>query len=82
MQVFCKDIKTHKVAETAPTDVYSFTAPCTTFSNIGNMEGIEDKDGKGILSLCSLNYITKHKPKVVIAENVAAIANSRHKPQF
>lgn len=43
-----------------------------------NKEGIHDKRGTGTLATYALAYISERKPKVVVAENVASLASSRH----
>ena len=76
--VFFDDVTARNVKEMPKVDVYSFTAPCVTFSDAGKREGVYDKAGTGTLANYSLAYISEAKPKVVVAENVASLASSRH----
>lgn len=49
-------------------DVYSFTAPCQSFSRAGKLLGVDDE--RGLLFNYCLQYIMLRKPKVVVSENV------------
>ena len=77
--VFYADVKSRNLKDMARTDVYSFTAPCVTFSTAGKSQGVNDQKGLGALMLNSLAYIGQHLPKVVVAENVASLTAPRHR---
>ena len=53
-------------------DIYSFTAPCTSYSVAGKMEGAGNRDGK--LLFKALEFIQLKKPKVIISENAPTLA--------
>ena len=79
-KIFFQNVKGRATADMPSTDLFSFAAPCTSFSPAGKQDGIHDKAGSGTLACYSLAYISEFKPKVVVAENVASLASSRHKP--
>ena len=66
---FDKDILTRDTATLPPSDVFAFTAPCTSYSPLGTRDGVSDKQGDGLLIFESLKFIDIHKPRIVIAEN-------------
>ena len=61
------DVATRVTADTPPTDVYVWGAPCVTFSNAGNGAGVADP--RGLLGKKSMEYITLHKPRLAIMES-------------
>ena len=55
-------------------DVYSFASPCTSFSNAGKRDGIENPNGA--LFFKSLEVIAAVRPRLVISENVPQVATA------
>ena len=66
--MFVQNVKGRAVAKMPSTGLFSFVAPCTSFSPAGKQDGIHDKAGSGTLACYSLAYISELKPKVVVAE--------------
>ena len=69
---FHSDILLRDNAELMPVDIYSFTPPCVTFSQLGRQTGEDGPTGQ--LWKESIKYVAKHKPKIVIAENSSTLA--------
>ncbi|CAE7607080.1 ngoBIM [Symbiodinium sp. CCMP2592] len=68
-QIF-EDINGRDVAGLPSSDIYCIGAPCQPFSRQGHGKGIRDPGGRGVLLLQSLAYISIHKPRLVILEQV------------
>ena len=68
------DIRTRVVATTPPVDCLVSGFPCQPFSGLGGREGVADT--RGLLVSFTLDYVDHHRPRVVICENVAAIATT------
>ena len=76
-QVFYRDVLTRPQVDQLPkVDVYSFSAPCVTFSTLGKRDGAA---GDGLLGMSSLIYIQTHLPALVISENVASIIHKKNR---
>ena len=59
-EVFYRDVLTRPQVDQLPkVDVYSFSAPCVTFSTLGKRDGAA---GDGLLGMSSLIYIQTHLP--------------------
>jgi DNA-cytosine methyltransferase len=59
-------------------DLYVFGPPCQAFSRSGKQLGATDPVN-GTLTLQSLMYIAKHKPPMILMEQVPAILQEKHK---
>jgi len=76
-EVFYLDVLTRPQVDQLPkVDVYSFSAPCVTFSTLGKRDGAA---GDGLLGMSSLIYIQTHLPALVISENVASIIHKKNR---
>ena len=75
--LYYRDCLTRPACNQLPkVDVYSFSAPCTTFSTLGHRAGVE---GDGVLGMSSLVYIQHHRPALVVSENVASITFEKNR---
>lgn len=64
-------------------DILFSSSPCTSVSNIGLRNGAERDSGTASsLMWHNLHYIEKARPKIVIWENVAAIAKGKNRQNF
>ena len=70
-----KDISEVSAGEKPSADVYFFGPPCQCYSPSGKREGVEDSKGRGVIVLHSLTYISVHKPRLVIMEEVPEFAS-------
>jgi DNA-cytosine methyltransferase len=59
-------------------DLYVFGPPCQAFSSSGKQLGATDPVN-GTLTLQSLMYIAKHKPSMILMEQVPAILQEKHR---
>ncbi|WP_120850437.1 DNA cytosine methyltransferase [Helicobacter pylori] len=54
--------------------------PCQPFSTLGSLQGFEDKRGTLFFTICEI--IKKHKPKIVVLENVKNLINHNKGESF
>ena len=74
--VWYEDVADRDVQTMPAVDVFSFTGPCPSWSNIGrrapgDLRGHDDP--RGGLGTLSLEYVRVHKPRVLLSENVATL---------
>ena len=74
-----KDVQKRSVHKMLPVDLYVAGPPCQPWSKAGKMMGLEDMKGRGVLLFSTLEYISQHRPKVVVLENVATLARPKFK---
>lgn len=67
-----EDVVGRDVADVPKVDVYVWGAPCQPWSLQGRRQGA--RDPRGGLAKHALRYITRHRPRVTIMENVANFA--------
>jgi len=72
------DIKDRDNATAPPCDLFVSGAPCPAGSSAGPRLGLDNKPNRGVLILHSLNYVQKHRPRVVIFENVKGLTFKQH----
>jgi len=72
-QRFFKNVTTRTLHDVPYCDIFGLTAPCTSFSQAGNREGLSRFEGK--LYYYSLLYVAKRHPKLVISEIVPTLAH-------
>ena len=78
-KVFKDDVK--DVSKNSYTDVYVWGAPCIAYSKQGKGQGVKVPTGR--LLTYSMKYISKHRPRLTVMENVPGLALMRkHKPVF
>lgn len=77
--VVCGDINEH-LDEIPNHDILIGGFPCQPFSTLGKLKGFDDE--RGTLFFTIKTIITKHKPKVVVLENVKNIMNHDHGKTF
>lgn len=65
---FVKDLATIKPEEVSKADVLIGGFPCQEFSSCGPLRGLESERGRLYKTLIS--YMSVHKPKIVVGENV------------
>lgn len=70
-----------KIDSLPAADIWTYSFPCTDLSIAGNKVGFEGKHSSLIYEVYRL-LKTSPKPKILIMENVANIANSTFMPQF
>jgi len=61
-----------------PCDLLLAGFPCQPFSIAGNGAGLADSQGRGVVVNGILRYVAKHKPRVVMLENVKGLV-ARHR---
>ena len=76
-QVF-EDISSRTPEQEVYCDVYVTTPPCQTYSSAGKRKGTQDERGK--LVHFSLKYIQRHRPRLVIMENVKGLKQKKFRP--
>ncbi|WP_187850085.1 DNA cytosine methyltransferase [Helicobacter pylori] len=54
--------------------------PCQPFSTLGSLQGFEDKRGTLFFTICEI--IKKHRPKIVVLENVKNLINHNKGESF
>ncbi|EJB32041.1 DNA cytosine methyltransferase [Helicobacter pylori] len=54
--------------------------PCQPFSTLGSLQGFEDKRGTLFFTICEI--IKKHRPKIVVLENVKNLINHNKRESF
>ena len=64
------DIAQRTLEESSPADIYCIGPPCQPFSRNGRRLGSEDEQGRGVLALRSIAYISHRKPRLVLLEQV------------
>lgn len=62
-------------------DFYVAGIPCQAFSSAGRNEGVHDREGRGTLFNCSLDFITIRLPRSFVLENVENLT-IQHKDTF
>src|SRR5574344_1796572 len=77
--IVCGDINEH-LDEIPNHDILIGGFPCQPFSTLGKLKGFDDE--RGTLFFTIKTIITKHKPKVVVLENVKNIMNHDHGKTF
>jgi DNA-cytosine methyltransferase len=75
--IIYKDMCTRPVSETPSVDIYHAGFPCQPFSSAGLNRGLDDPRGKLIHKV--LAYVSHHRPKLVLLENVKGLV-SKHRP--
>lgn len=81
-QIFYNDVRCRDVKTMPSCDVYVWGAPCQPFSSCGLGQGESDSKGRGCLAMCSLKYISVHKPRLTVMENVAGMLRGKHRQTF
>ncbi len=76
----CKDLVSRNHASAPPSDLYVAGYPCPSFSQAGRRLGVGDPSGRGLLTFHGLQYVCKHRPHVVLLENVKGLLEQRHRP--
>ena len=56
-----------------PCDILMAGFPCQPFSRQGLGEGLHDRQGRGVIIFAILRYVRKHKPRIVLLENVLGL---------
>ena len=67
MEIY-EDVRDRAAKDTPPVDLYVLGPPCVGHSKAGSR--MKSGDDRGALWLCGLVYIQKHKPSMIIFENV------------
>ena len=75
-KVFVSDVSDRCIDDIPYCDVFTFTAPCQSYSTAGQKRGWAD--ARGSIMQHSLDFIKARKPACVLSENVASLA-TQHK---
>ena len=68
-EVMQKNILERDLETCGPCDTFIWTAPCVTFSSLGNQKGMDSLTGT--LAAFSLAYIRRWRPRTILSKNVA-----------
>ena len=71
IEIMYGDVADRKVEKMKQVDLYFSTFPCQPFSYAGRQLG--ENDPRGRLVHKSLEYVQRHRPRIVILENVASL---------
>jgi len=66
--------------ELNPVDIFAFGFPCNDFSLVGEKKGLEGSFGP--LYTYAAKYLTIHKPKIFVAENVSGLKSANEGKAF
>lgn len=76
------DMLTRTIAEETEVDIYVWTPPCQDISAAGKQSGFKGKQQAGKLVARSLAFISRHKPRVTLFENVPRLLAQKHRSFF
>ena len=70
MEMVHEDIAQRTLEESPLADIYCVGPPCQPLSRNGRRQGSEDEQGRGILALRGIAYISHRRPRLVLLEQV------------
>ena len=74
------DVFTRDLNETPYVDLYTAGFPCVSYSSLGRGEGLQHEQGH--VGLHCLMYISNHRPRCFLLENVKALTSQKFVDTF
>lgn len=79
-QLMFKDITRRQPEQLPAHDLYVAGFPCQPFSTMGLGQGVQDKQGRGVIIEHILTALEVKRPRAFLLENVKGINSQRHRP--
>lgn len=79
-KAFFPDVMARRAEEEQPVHLYITTPPCQSYSSNGKRRGVQDERGRVVSA--SMQYVQRHRPRVVVLENVTGLTHKKHRGVF